>query len=58
LKLFQEWGRGIKENGGGVNSAIQLYIVRTFVNVTIFPQYNNNNNKWEKEFKRNLLKSF
>jgi hypothetical protein len=37
-------GRGeIKENDGGW---VQLwYIERTFVNVTMYPQYNNNNNK-------------
>jgi hypothetical protein len=39
----------IKEVMGGVNSTvIQLYhncIVRTFVNVTVYPQCNNNNNK-------------
>jgi hypothetical protein len=23
LKLFQEWGRGIKESAGGVNSSIK-----------------------------------
>jgi hypothetical protein len=38
-------GRGDKENDG-VNSI--LYIVRTFVNVTMYPQCNNNKN-----FKKN-----
>jgi hypothetical protein len=34
-------GRGIKENDGG--GWIQpCYIVSTFVNVTLYPQYNNN----------------
>jgi hypothetical protein len=40
LKLFQEWrGGGIKENdrGGEFN-----YNIRTFVNDTMYPQYNNN----------------
>jgi hypothetical protein len=31
-------GGRTKENDGGVNSTI----VRTFVNVTMYPQYNNN----------------
>jgi hypothetical protein len=35
-------GRRIKENDGGVNSII--YIVRTFINVTIYPVHSNNNN--------------
>jgi hypothetical protein len=40
LKLFQEWGRGrIKENDGGGEFN---YIVRTFVNVAMYPHYNNN----------------
>jgi hypothetical protein len=39
LKLFQEWGRGDKEWWRGW---IQIWhIVRTFVNVTMYPQYNN-----------------
>jgi hypothetical protein len=38
LELFQEWGS--KEQWRG---SIQLYyIVRTFVNVTMYPQYSNN----------------
>jgi hypothetical protein len=32
--------RGIQENDGGVNSI--WYIVRTFVNVTMYSQHNNN----------------
>jgi hypothetical protein len=32
-------GGGIKENDGG--SEFNWYIVRTFVNVTIYPQHNN-----------------
>jgi hypothetical protein len=41
LKLFQEWGgrEGIKENGGGGKFN---HDVRTFVNVTTYPQHNNN----------------
>jgi hypothetical protein len=39
MNLFQKWR--IQENDGG--GWIQLwYIVRAFVNVTIYPQYNNN----------------
>jgi hypothetical protein len=45
LKLFQEWRKGClggdKEEWG--RGWIQLwYIVRTFVNVTMYPRYNNN----------------
>jgi hypothetical protein len=33
-----------KENDGGMNSSmIYLYIVRTFVNATMYPQHNNKN---------------
>jgi hypothetical protein len=39
LKPLQEWGRGLKENDVGVN--LNMYTVRTFVNVTMYPQYNN-----------------
>jgi hypothetical protein len=31
--------RGIKENDGGSEL---WYILRTFINVTMYPQYNNN----------------
>jgi hypothetical protein len=41
LKLFQEWQRGDKRRMmEEVNSTMTYY--RTFVNVTIYPQYNNN----------------
>jgi hypothetical protein len=33
-------GGGIKENLEGVNSTMIYY--KTFVNVTVYPQYNNN----------------
>jgi hypothetical protein len=39
LKLFQEWRR-MKENDGG--GEFNYDILRTFVNVTMYPQYNNN----------------
>jgi hypothetical protein len=42
-------GGGIKENEGGVNLR---YIVSTFVNVTMYPQYNNNNKKLKNETKK------
>jgi hypothetical protein len=35
------WGEGIKKNDGG-GWIQQWYAVRTFVNVTVYPQYNNN----------------
>jgi hypothetical protein len=38
-KLFQEWGRRTKESDGGVNPT---FVVRTSINVIIYPQYNNN----------------
>jgi hypothetical protein len=45
LKLFQEWREGeIKENDGGGKFN---YIVRTFVNVSMYPpvqQYDNKKN--------------
>jgi hypothetical protein len=41
LKLFQEWGeRGIKKNDRG--GEFNWYIVRIFINVAVYPQYNNN----------------
>jgi hypothetical protein len=37
VETVQEWGEGrIKESDGGVNLC---YIVRTFVNVTMYPEY-------------------
>jgi hypothetical protein len=37
LKLFQEWRGGIKENNGGGEFKYDIcYIVRTFVNVTMY----------------------
>jgi hypothetical protein len=45
LKLSQEWGEeGIKGNGGEVefkNDIFDIFIVRTFVNATMYPTYNN-----------------
>jgi hypothetical protein len=42
LKLLQAWGEiGIEKNDGGGESNY-IYVVRTFVNVTMNPQYNNN----------------
>jgi hypothetical protein len=44
LKLFQEWGKmGIKENNGGGEFNYDI-LLRTFVNVTMYPHHNNNNN--------------
>jgi hypothetical protein len=40
-------GGDIKENDGGGWSQL-WYIVRTFVNVTMYPYYNNNNNFFKK----------
>jgi hypothetical protein len=40
LKLFYEEGRGIKENVGGMN--LTKIHCKHFVNVTVYPQYNNN----------------
>jgi hypothetical protein len=37
--ILRMGGGGIKENDRGVNLR---YVVRTFVNVTMYPQYNNN----------------
>jgi hypothetical protein len=39
LKLFQEWWQGeIKENDGGSEFKYDVwYIVRTFVNATMYP---------------------
>jgi hypothetical protein len=43
LKLFQEWERRVKKNEGrGEFNYNSLRIIRTFVNVTLYPQYNNN----------------
>jgi hypothetical protein len=39
LKLFQEWGR---EDKGERWRGEFKYDIRTFVNVTLCPQYNNN----------------
>jgi hypothetical protein len=39
LKLFQEWGKGYKENNEGVNSTM-IYFKNFYV--TMYPQYNNN----------------
>jgi hypothetical protein len=47
VKLFQEWWRGIKENDG--RGTFSYDILRTFVNVTMYPQHNNN-----KKFKTNF----
>jgi hypothetical protein len=42
---YQEWGEGWRDD-------FQLpYIIRTFVNVTLYPQYNNNKNKFKKTLK-------
>jgi hypothetical protein len=40
LNSSRNRGGGIKENDGVVNLR---YIIRAFVNVTLYPQYNNNN---------------
>jgi hypothetical protein len=39
-QIFQELGEGIKENDG--EGEFNYNIVRTFVNVTMYPRYNNN----------------
>jgi hypothetical protein len=39
-------GEGIKENDGGGKFNYDWYIVRTFVNVTIYPQHNNKKKKY------------
>jgi hypothetical protein len=51
LKLLQEWGRRIKESDGGGEFN---YGIRTFVNVTMHPQYNNNNKYINKKEKTNI----
>jgi hypothetical protein len=38
---------GIKENDGWIQI---LYMVRTFANVTIYPQYNSNNKKLKMKY--------
>jgi hypothetical protein len=44
LKLFQEWGEGIKENDGGVNSSmIYLTYCKNFCKCHNIPQHNNKN---------------
>jgi hypothetical protein len=35
LKLFQEWGGRIKENGGGGEFKCDRFDIRTFANATI-----------------------
>jgi hypothetical protein len=47
LKLFQEWGKQgeIKENDGEGEFKYDIVDVRTFVNVTMYPQHNNKKNK-------------
>jgi hypothetical protein len=48
LKLFQEWGR--RNKGERQCGWIQLWFsIRTFVNITMCPQYNNNTIKQEKK---------
>jgi hypothetical protein len=40
VKTAREWGKGkIKENGGGGEFNYDWYIVRTFVNATMYLQY-------------------
>jgi hypothetical protein len=42
LKLFQEYGEeGLKENDGGSEFNYDI-LLRTFVNVTMYSQHNNN----------------
>jgi hypothetical protein len=39
LKLFQEWGKVIKENDGGGESKTYC---KNFCKCTMYPKYNNN----------------
>jgi hypothetical protein len=56
LKLFQEWG-GEGEKGEQWRGFIQLwYILRTFINVTMYPQYNNNKNGFLKKLKSYIFR--
>jgi hypothetical protein len=57
VETIPEIGGGeMKENNGrGVNSTVT--IIRTFVDVTVYLQYNNNKNKFKKDKRKNTLKS-
>jgi hypothetical protein len=45
LKLFQEWGKGKKENEGGGEFKYDKFDIRIFVNSTMYPQYNKKREK-------------
>jgi hypothetical protein len=40
LKLFQEWGDGVKENDGGVELKYDVFDIlqKSFVNATMYSQ--------------------
>jgi hypothetical protein len=52
VETIPEMG-GIKENDGGSEFKYIWYIVRSFMNATMYLQHNNKNKKWNNAFPYN-----